>query len=50
MTDSPVIISGIGPINNVLDRIELAEDFLLSNEAFKKNVAIPYFKDIFKDI
>jgi hypothetical protein len=41
---------GIGPISNVQDWIELADDILLKNEPFKKNVAIPYFKDIFKDI
>jgi hypothetical protein len=34
----------------VSDRIELADDTLLNNEQFKKNVAIPYFKDIYKDI
>ncbi len=43
-------LTGIGPISNVQDRIELAVEVLLSNEQFKKNVAIPYFKDIFKDI
>ena len=31
-------------------KIELAEDALVDNEEFKKNVAIPYFKDIFKDL
>ena len=30
--------------------IELAEDTIKLNEEFKKNVAIPYFKDIFKDL
>ena len=32
------------------DRIELVDDKILNNEEFKKNVAIPYFKDIFKDL
>jgi Ca2+-binding EF-hand superfamily protein len=32
------------------DRIELIDDKILNNEEFKKNVAIPYFKDIFKDL
>ena len=32
------------------DKIELVDDKILSNEEFKKNVAIPYFRDIFKDL
>ena len=32
------------------DRIEFVDDKILNNEEFKKNVAIPYFKDIFKDL
>jgi hypothetical protein len=32
------------------DRIELVDDAILKNEEFKKNVAIPYFKDIYKDL
>jgi hypothetical protein len=32
------------------ERIELVDEALLSNENFKKNVAIPYFKDIYKDL
>jgi len=31
-------------------KLELAEDGLVENQEFKKNVAIPYFKDIFKDL
>jgi hypothetical protein len=31
-------------------RIELVDDTQILNEDFKKNVAIPYFKDIFKDL
>jgi hypothetical protein len=31
-------------------KIELAEDSTVLNEEFKKNVAIPYFKDIYKDL
>ena len=33
-----------------LNKIELADDLLLQSEDFKKTVAIPYFKDIFKDL
>ena len=32
------------------DKIELVDDAILKNEEFKKNVAIPYFKDIYKDL
>ena len=32
------------------DKIELVDEAILHNEDFKKNVAIPYFKDIFKDL
>jgi len=31
-------------------KLELTEDGLVENQDFKKNVAIPYFKDIFKDL
>ena len=34
----------------VTDTIELVDDAILNNEEFKKNVAIPYFKDIYKDL
>ena len=30
--------------------IELIDDKIVLNEDFKKNVAIPYFKDIYKDL
>ena len=33
-----------------MDKIELVEDLIVQNEEFKKNVAIPYFKDIYKDL
>lgn len=33
-----------------MQRIELIDDTLNLNEEFKKNVAIPYFKDIYKDL
>jgi hypothetical protein len=36
--------------NQVADRLELVDDAILKNEEFKKNVAIPYFKDIYKDL
>lgn len=32
------------------ETIELVDDAILNNEEFKKNVAIPYFKDIYKDL
>ena len=31
-------------------KIELVDDTHVLNEDFKKNVAIPYFKDIYKDL
>lgn len=31
-------------------KIELADDTITLNEEFKKNVAIPYFKDIYRDL
>ena len=31
-------------------QIELVEDSIILNEEFKKNVAIPYFKDIYRDL
>ena len=40
----------VGSLVNLTGRIELAEDAILLNEEFKKNVAIPYFKDIYKDL
>jgi len=33
-----------------MDKIEMLDDAILTNEEFKKNVAIPYFKDIYKDL
>ena len=30
--------------------VELEEDDLVDDENYKKNVAIPYFKDIYKDL
>ena len=41
---------GIGGLNLLVGKIELVDDNLTLNEEFKKNVAIPYFKDIYKDI
>ena len=40
----------VGGLNNLTGKIELAEDTIILNEEFKKNVAIPYFKDIYKDL
>jgi hypothetical protein len=42
--------SGVGGLNQMHGRIELVDDNLTLNEEFKKNVAIPYFKDIYKDL
>jgi len=39
-----------GGLSNLASKIELAEDTIILNEEFKKNVAIPYFKDIYKDL
>ena len=33
-----------------MGKLELADDEVLLNQEFKKNVAIPYFKDIYKDL
>jgi hypothetical protein len=35
---------------NLTGKIELAEDRLVLSEEFRKNVAIPYFKDIYRDL
>jgi len=40
----------VGGLANLTGKIELAEDAIVLNEEFKKNVAIPYFKDIYKDL
>lgn len=42
--------SSVGPLSSMQGRIELVDDSLQLNEEFKKNVAIPYFKDIYKDL
>ena len=34
----------------VSNTVELEEDDLVEDENYKKNVAIPYFKDIYKDL
>ena len=31
-------------------QIDLVDDNIILNDDFKKNVAIPYFKDIYKDL
>ena len=36
--------------NTQVAQIELVEDSIILNEEFKKNVAIPYFKDIYRDL
>lgn len=39
-----------GGLNVISEKIELIDDTLILNEEFKKNVAIHYFKDIYKDL
>ncbi len=40
-----------GPqMEDLTGKIELIDDNIILNEEFKKNVAIPYFKDIYKDL
>ena len=39
---------GVGALQDL--RIELIDDNIILNDEFKKNVAIPYFKDIYKDL
>ena len=41
---------GAGSLNDLTGQIELIDDNIIFNEEFKKNVAIPYFKDIYKDL
>lgn len=43
-------ISGVGGLNHMNCKIEFVDDTLQLSEEFKKNVAIPYFKDIYKDL
>ena len=42
--------SGVGGLAHLQGKIEFVDDSLTLNEEFKKNVAIPYFKDIYKDL
>ena len=42
--------SGLGGLQSLHGKIELVDDSITLNEEFKKNVAIPYFKDIYKDL
>ena len=42
--------SGACGLKAMQGKIELVDDQLTLNEDFKKSVAIPYFKDIFKDL
>mmetsp|Transcript_64076 Transcript_64076/g.88617 ORF Transcript_64076/g.88617 Transcript_64076/m.88617 type:complete len:147 (+) Transcript_64076:57-497(+) len=41
---------GIGNLTELTGKLEIADDEVLLNAEFKKNVAIPYFKDIYKDL
>jgi hypothetical protein len=43
-------VTGVGGLTHLSGKLELADDSTTLNEEFKKNVAIPYFKDIFKDL
>lgn len=43
-------VQGAGALNDLNGRIELIDDNIILDEEFKKNVAIPYFKDIYKDL
>lgn len=43
-------VGGVGGLTNLSGKIELVDDSISLNEEFKKNVAIPYFKDIYKDL
>lgn len=36
--------------SSVTNQIDLVESDIILNDDFKKNVAIPYFKDIYKDL
>ena len=37
-------------MQDLTGKIELIDDNIILNEEFKRNVAIPYFKDIYKDL
>ena len=43
-------VTGMGGLTHLSGKLELADDSISLNEEFKKNVAIPYFKDIYKDL
>ena len=43
-------MQGVGGLNHMSGKIEFVDDTLALSEEFKKNVAIPYFKDIYKDL
>lgn len=43
-------VGGVGGLTNLNGKLELVDDSIALNEEFKKNVAIPYFKDIYKDL
>ena len=43
-------IQGAGALQDLTGKIELIDDNIILNEEFKRNVAIPYFKDIYKDL
>lgn len=43
-------VQGVGGLNHMQYKIEFVDDTAQLSEEFKKNVAIPYFKDIYKDL
>lgn len=42
--------SGVGGLNQIQGKIEIVDDTIILCEEFKKKVAIPYFKDIYRDL
>lgn len=50
MVENDANIKAAGSLQELSGKIELFDDNIILNEEFKRNVAIPYFKDIFKDL
>ena len=46
----PIKIADSNAQDFIPSKIEVMEDPLVLHEDFKKSVAIPYFKDIYKDL
>ena len=49
-TETTTTTRGAGSLNDLTGKIDLIDDNIIFNEEFKKSVAIPYFKDIYKDL